>query len=105
MCLTEESATSIESFQGHRKACTPRNSSVPCSLRPEITSTENNVLYSTIRSKPLNVDFSGRENTMIALRVKYKSMMLQAMEECLTVSQGRGRRARAVLKKDIHSIT
>lgn len=64
---------------------------------PEITSTENNVLYCTIRSKPLNVDFSGRENTMIALVLKYKSMMLKGAEECITVSRGRGCGTRAVL--------
>ena len=60
-----------------------------CSLMPEITSTENNMLYSTIRSKPLNVDFSGRKNTMIALILKYKSMILKGTEVCVLLLRQR----------------
>ena len=64
---------------------------------PEITSTENNKLYPTIRSKPLNGDFSGRENTVIALTMKYKSMILKGTEKCITVSQSRGFRTHSIL--------
>lgn len=90
-------------MSGHKKACTPRNLSLTCSLMPEITSRENNVLYSTIRSKSLNADFSGRENTMIALILKYKSMILKGMEKCITISLGRARRTHAIFSKHIQS--
>ena len=68
---------------------------------PEITSTENNMLYSTIRSKPLNGDVSGRENTMIAFILKYKSVILKGMEGYITVSPGRGFKTLALPKKHI----
>lgn len=38
---------------------------------------------------------------MIAFILKYKSVILKGMEECITISQGRGFKTLAVLKKHI----
>jgi hypothetical protein len=55
---------------------------------PEITSTEISMLYSTIRSRPLNTDFFfGWKNTEITLLLNNQSTSIKEMRENVQISR------------------